>query len=454
MNVHKQQPLVSVPTQAHAAHLNQVAKDVINSAQNKGADAVEVGLSTDAGVTLSVRQRVLETLEHHRDTSLSMTVYFGQTKGHVSISDLTPAAINEAIDYACTIAQFTQPDPYAGLADPELMAHQYPELELFSPWDLTFEQAEKIAIECESAALDADPRIVNSEGATVATYTGYHVYANSHGFLGGYWTSKHSLSCSVVGQSNDEMQRDYDYTVSRFADQLISAQEIGRITAQKTLARLSARQIPTQRVPVIFHHECAGSLFSHFFSAIRGSSQYRQASYLLGQMGQSVMPEHITIKEYPHILHALASSPFDSEGVKTVDRTWVDAGVLQSYILSSYSARKLGMTTTGNAGGIHNIRLSTSDDDLAGLMKKMQRGLLVTELIGHGVNIVTGDYSRGAVGYWIENGEIQFPVHEITIAGNLRDMLRNIVAIGNDLEKRSAIWTGSVLIDGMTVAGG
>ena len=433
--------------------LEQMVEDLLREAREQGASSAEAAVSFDSGLAINVRKGDVETIEHTRDQGLGVTVYFDQRKGSASTSDFRPEAIRETVRAACNIARYTNEDPFSGLADAERMARELPDLDLYHPWDITPETAIELGIRCEQAALELDPRISNTEGAGIDSHSGLHVYGNSHGFIGGYPSSRHSLSCSVIGQQEGSMQRDYWYTVGRKAEDLEPAVEVGRRAAERTLARLGARKISTRQVPVIFRAEVASSLLRSLISAISGSSLYRKASFLLDQLGQPVFPSHIQIQENPLIPGALGSASFDSEGVATYDKQIIHDGVLQTYLLGSYSARKLGLQTTANAGGVHNVSISPGDSDLDGLLRQMGSGLLVTETMGQGVNMVTGDYSRGASGFWVEQGEIQYPVEEITIAGNLKQMFSQLLAVGRDLDLRSSIRTGSLLIEQMTVAG-
>jgi PmbA protein len=400
-----------------------------------------------------VRLGETETIEHTRDNGLGVTVYFGQRKGSASTSDLNPQAIKETVEAACNFARYTSEDPYSGLADAALMATDKPDLDLYHPWQQSIEEAIELAIRCEDAAREYDPRIVNSEGASLNSHDGLHVYGNTHGFMGGYPSSRHSLSCAVVGRQNESMQRDYWYTLSRQSNRLQTPEEVGRMAAKRTLARLNARKLPTQQAAVLFQADVAVGLLRSFTGAIRGSALYRKASFLLDHLGKTVFPDYITIHEEPRLPMGLASAAYDNEGVTTRNRAFVNQGVLESYVLDSYAARKLGMQTTGNAGGVRNLRINSGELDWEGLLKKMNRGLVVTELMGQGVNTVTGDYSRGATGFWVEGGEIQYPVEEITIAGNMRDMMMGLLEVGSDVETRSSVQTGSWLIDQMMIAG-
>jgi PmbA protein len=442
-----------IDMQERLALQEQLVDDLLSEAKRQGASAAEAGVSSDAGLSLTVRMGATETIEHTRDNGLGVTVYFGHRKGSASTSDLSPRAVKETVEAACNFAKYTSEDPCAGLADADLMATELPDLDLYHPWDLPVDEAIELAIRCEAAARDEDSRIVNSEGATLNTHSGLNVYGNSHGFIGGYPSSRHSLSCAVVGKEADSMQRDYWYSLSRLSGELESPEAVGRTAARRTLSRLGARRIPTQQAAVVFQADVAVGLLRSLIGAIRGSALYRKASFLLDALGQQVFPAFVQVHEEPRLLRGLASAPYDNEGVATSNRTYIDDGVLQSYVLDSYAARKLGMQTTGNAGGVRNLRINSGGLDRAGLLSSMDRGLLVTELMGQGVNMVTGDYSRGAAGYWVEKGEIQFPVEEITIAGNMKQMFMGLQEVGKDIETRSSVQTGSWLIDRMTIAG-
>jgi len=427
--------------------------DVLAKAAACGATEAEVSLSEGSGFSVTTRMQDVETLEHHRDQGLSVTVYINQQKGAASTSDMGDAALAETVEKACSLARYAAKDDCAGLADPQLLATDYPELDLWHPWDISVPAAIDLALECESAALGVDSRISNSEGATVSVAEGIQVYGNSHGFVGGYADTHHSLSCSVLAKAGDEMQRDYEYSVARSSENLMSAIELGKASGERTVARLGSRKLSTRTTPVVFPARLARGLFGHMVGAVSGGSLYRKASYLLDSLDTQVLSDQISIVEQPHIRGGLSSAPYDGEGVATTEHALVENGVLKSYVLGSYSARKLGMQSTGNAGGIHNLTVSHGDSSFDELLQQMGTGLLVTELMGQGVNTVTGDYSRGAAGFWVENGVLQYPVHEITIAGNLRDMLMNIVSVGNDIDYRGGIRTGSVLLEEMTVAG-
>lgn len=423
-------------------------------AAQRGATQAEAAVSLDAGQSVTVRMGEVETIEYHNDRGLGVTVYFGQRKGSASSSDFSAKAVAQTVDKAVSIARYTAEDPCAGLADAELMARSLPDLDLCHPWDINAEDAVDIALRCERSARDVDARITNSEGASVTTHQGMRVYANSHGFVGGYPTTAHSISCSVVAKSDAGMERDYWYDTARAAGMLASPEQIGQVAGRRTVRRLDAVKAATARVPVVFPPELARGLIGHALSALRGAAQYRQASFLLQAAGEQVFPSFLQIHERPHLPRALASAPVDNEGVATADRDLVTDGVIQGYILGSYSARKLGLKTTANAGGIHNMLVSASmRGGLDEIIAQVADGLLVSELMGQGVNTVTGDYSRGAAGFWISNGRISHPVHEITIAGNLRDMYQRIVAVGEDQDLRGRVRCGSLLIEQMTVAG-
>lgn len=443
------QPLTTLSNK----QLEDLVGTILDEAKAHGASAAEAALSIGSGLSVTVRLGEVETIEHNRDKGLGVTVYFGQRKGSASTSDFSLAAIKETVRAASSIAKFTAEDDCAGLADASLMAQDIPDLDLYHPWVLPAEQAIEIARACEDAARAVDARISNSEGASLSNHQGLHAYGNSHGFIGGYASTRHSLSCAVIGQDSAGMQRDYWYSAARDSNELEPAVAIGVRAAERTLRRLNARRLPTCQAPVIFAAETATSLLSHLISAIRGGSLYRKSSFLLDHLGKQIFPPHVHIHEQPLLKKALGSAPFDGDGVATRARAIVTNGVLQGYVLDSYAARKLGMQTTGNAGGVHNLFLDPGAHDLPSLLKLMGKGLLVTELIGMGVSTLTGDYSRGAAGFWVENGEIQYPVEEITIAGNLRDMFMQFAEVGSDIEVRGNTRTGSILIENMTIAG-
>ena len=434
--------------------LQQLAADVLKHAQAKGATACEVDVSEGFGQAVTVRCDEVETIEFNRDKGIGITVYSGQRKGYASTSDFSAQALRDTVEAALNIARFTAEDDCAGLADAELMAKECPELDLYHPWALSVEEAIATARHCEQAAYSASPLISNSDGATVSTQQAHFVSANSLGFMAGYPTSRHYISCSMIAGEQDAMQRDDWYTTSRNAALLDAAEQVGQIAAKRAVARLGARKIKTGEFPVLFEAPLAAGLLGSLVHAASGGALYRKASFLQGALGQQIMPSFVQISERPHIKGGLGSSAFDSDGVATRDREVVTDGVLQGYFLSAYTARKLGMQTTGNAGGSHNLIIQPGDLDFQGLLARMGRGLLVTELLGHGINYVTGDYSRGAAGFWVENGKIAHPVEEITIAGNLKNMLAGIVAVGRDVHVRGTKQTGSILIDRMTVAAG
>jgi len=433
--------------------VEEAVAEAIQYAEKLGASAAECSISRSSGINVGTRLGEVETVEFNQDGALGITVFRAQQKGSASTTDLTPAAIRAAVEKANDIARFTSPDPYAGLAPAELMATEIPDLDLCHPADQSAEFALQQALACEQHALQLDKRIVNSDGAGYSSHVGYRVYGNTHGFVAGYLQSRHSLSCSLIAQSGDAMQRDYSYTVARHRDDLWSPEQVAADAVEATLSRLDSRKIATAKVPVIFRADVANSLFGHLVAAISGGSLYRKSSFLVDHLGKQVLPQWLTIRERPHLPGALASSPFDHEGLATHDREIISNGELQTYLLTSYSARKLGMQPTGHAGGIHTWEVDHQVADLTALCKQMGTGLLVTELMGQGVNIVNGDYSRGAAGFWVENGELQYPVEEITIAGNLQDMLRNIVAIAGDVDIRHGVRTGSVLLEEMRIAG-
>ncbi len=433
--------------------LQALVDNMLTYARQQGATGCEAEASAGFGQSVTVRKGEVETIEYNRDKGIGVSVYIGQRKGHASTSDFGTQALHDTVDKALTIARYTAEDSFAGLPDETLLARDIPDLDLYHPWAYSVEQAIDAARECEVAALAVDSRITNSEGASVNTQESLFVYGNSLGFLAGYPTSRHAISCAVIAESAAGMQRDYWYTTARNAADMDPGTMVGRRAGERTVRRLDARQVKTAQVPVLFEAPVAAGLIGHFVSAASGGSLYRKSSFLLDSLGKQIFSPIVQIAERPHISKGLASSPFDNEGVATQDRDLVKDGVLGGYFLSSYSARKLGMQSTGNAGGNHNLILSSTDEDFAALLKKMDTGLLVTELLGHGINTVTGDYSRGAAGFWVENGVIQYPVEEITIAGNLKDMFMQIIAIGTDIEARGSKQTGSILIERMTVAG-
>ncbi|MBU1311645.1 MAG: metalloprotease PmbA [Gammaproteobacteria bacterium] len=433
--------------------VKQAVAEVLAHAKQLGASSAEASMSRTKGLSVETRHGEVETVEFNQDGGLGISLYFGQRKGSASTADLSPQALRRTVEAAADIARYTSEDPHTGIAEAAWLEMSPPDLDLYHPDSISTEQAIALCASSEQAAFAVDPRITNSEGASFSSHTGLKVYGNSHGQLVGYPSSRHSFSCVVIGEDGDDMQRDYSFSVARQYSKLLDPKQIGREAALETVARLNARQIPTQKVPVIFRADIASSLFGHLVSAISGGSIYRKSSFLLDKVGQQIMSPAISIIEQPHLQQALASSPFDGEGVKTRDLTVIEQGVLTTYLTTSYSARKLGMNSTGHAGGIHNWLISHGNEDLLQLCRTMGKGLLVTELMGQGVNTVTGDYSRGAAGFWVEHGEIQFPVAEITIAGNLKEMFMQMVAVGNDIDRRGGVLTGSVLISQMQVAG-
>ncbi len=433
--------------------LREIASDMLRYAKQQGASASVAEVSDGFGQEVTVRQGEVENIQYNRDKGLSIRVYIGQQSGNAHTSDFSKQAVRDTVDAALSIARHTASDDCAGLPDQEMLATEFPDLDLYHPWLLPVEDAIELAKSCEQTALDFDPRISNSEGASISVHESQFVLANSSGFVGGYPSSRHGISCAVIAGEDDGMQRDYWYSEARAAEDLPGAKETGLLAAQRAVRRLNARKLDTMQTPVLFEAPIAASLLGHFVGAVSGGGQYRKSSFLLNQLGQTVFSPNIHIDDIPDIKRGLASGAFDNEGVRTQHRAIVTSGVLNGYFLSTYSARKLGMKTTGNAGGNHNLILRPGNLDFNGLMKKMDRGLLVTELLGQGVNHVTGDYSRGAVGFWVEHGEIQYAVEEITIAGNLKEMYRNIVAVGNDLLVQGSRQSGSILIGNMMVAG-
>jgi len=433
--------------------LELLIQQALDEAKQQGVDQAEVAASHDTGLSATARLGDVENLEYTNDRGLGISVYRDGKKGSASTSDITTAAVREAVMKACTFATYTAHDPHAGLADAELMCKDIKDLDLDHPWSVDSSAAIKMAIECEDTARGFDARITNSEGATVSTNRGVQAYGNTHGFIGSYAKSSHSISCVVLASDDGEMQRDYYYSVARDPAELEGVEPIGETAARRAVSRLGARKIKTMRAPVLYIPELARGFVGHAIAAIAGSAQYRRASFLLDAVGQKIFPGFLSIEERPHLPRGMASAAFDAEGVATYDRDIVTAGVLQGYVLSSYSGRRLGLQTTANAGGAQNLIVPGNADDLASLIREMGTGLIVEELIGQGVNAVTGDYSRGVVGQWVENGEIQHPVHEVTIAGNLRELYGRIAAIGKDQDTRGRIRCGSLLVEEMTIAG-
>lgn len=437
-----------------ASALEDVVSFTLGAAKQRGATQAEAAASHDVGLATTARLGDVESLEYTNDRGLAITLYAGSSKGSASTSDFSKKALQEAVDKAWSIASLTEPDEYAGLPDSELMAGtDLPDLALCHPWTLSTDAAIEMAVQCEAVARSFDARITNSEGASVSTSEGVRAFANSHGFLGSVRKTSHSLSCTVVGETDGDKQRDYWYTTHRDHRELETAEAVGKRAAQRTVDRLGARKIETTSAPVIFAAELARGFIGHAVSAIAGGAQYRRASFLLDAVGEQIFPDFFQIHERPHLPAAMASASYDAEGVATRDRDIVQDGVLREYVLSSYSARRLGLKTTANAGGTHNLIVPGNTTDLDTILRGVTRGLLVTELIGQGVNGVTGDYSRGAAGYWIENGELTFPVHEVTIAGNLRELYRRIAVVGNDQDVRGGIRCGPLMIEEMTIAG-
>ena len=438
---------------AQEQELRQAVSFAVELATKSGASA-EVAVTKVSGLSVSTRLQEIENVEFTNDGALGISVYMGQQKGNASTSDLSEGAIRNTVEAALAIAKYTSPDDCTGLADKDLMAFEAPDLELYHAADVDVDKATELALQAEKAALEADERIINSNGASFNSHTGVKVYGNSHGMLQSYLSSRYSLSCSVIGGVEDALENDYEYTISREFDKLQSPIWVGENCAKKVVSRLNPQKLSTREVPVIFLNDVATGLISHFAAAISGGSLYRKSSFLLDHLGKQVLPDWFNISERPHLLRRLASTPFDSEGVRTQDREIVEGGILQTYLVTSYSGKKLGMPSTGHAGGIHNWLVKPNlTGGLTALLRQMGTGLLVTDVMGQGVNIVTGDYSRGASGFWVENGEIQYPVAEITIAGQLQDMLKNMVAVADDIEHRSNIQTGSILLDKMKISG-
>lgn len=439
--------------QTQEQELRQAVEFALNFAKKAGAEA-EVSVTKVAGLSVSSRLEQVENIEFNNDGSLGISVYLGKRKGNASTSDLQTSSVQRAVESALAIAKYTSEDECTGLADKEEMAFEVPDLELYHQADISVEQALEMAIKTENAALNADEHIVNSEGASFNSHSGVRVYGNTHGMIQSYLSSRYSLSCSVISAYEDQLERDYEYTISREFEKLQSPEWVGQQAAFKAVDRLNPQKIKTCEVPVIYYNDVATGLVGHLAGAISGGALYRKSSFLLDHLGKQILPEWFAISERPHLLRQLASSAFDSEGVKTQNREIITEGVLQTYLMTSYSARKMGLKTTGHAGGIHNWLVKPNrTGGLDALLKEMGTGLLVTEFLGSAINAVTGEYSRGAAGFWVENGEIQYPVAEITIAGQLQEMFKNIVAVADDVEHRSNIQTGSILIEKMKVSG-
>ncbi|MBK1648369.1 metalloprotease PmbA [Rhabdochromatium marinum] len=449
--------LTSLPTidqsSEQLAGLRQTLEDLLSEAKRCGASAAEAAVTTSTGLEVAVRLGEVETVEHTRDHGLGITVYFGHRTGSASTSDFSSEAVRDAVQRACNLARYTQEDCCAGLAGLELMATEVLDLDLYHPWSLTVDDATALAIACEDAARSADPRIVNSEGGSLSSHAGVKIYGNSHGFIGGYPSTRHGVSCAVVGREGDMMQRDSWWSSARAHEDLQPAAEVGREAAQRTVARLGARRLGTRKAPVLFRAEVAAGLLRSLIGAISGGHLYRKSSFLLDHLGRQIFPDWVEIFEEPHRLRGLASAPFDGDGLPTRAKHFVSGGELKSYVLDHYSACRLGLSSTANAGGPRNLSIAMGSLDREAMLRELGTGFYVTELMGQGVNMVTGDYSRGASGFWVENGEIQYPVEEITIAGNLKTMFERLVAVGNDCDFPGSVRTGSWLIDRMTIAG-
>ncbi len=439
------------------SHTRQELIDIIDYvlklAKKKGASEAEADIGTGIGLNANVRKGEIDKMEFERDKGLSVTIYMKGQKGNASTSDFSRDTLDQTVEAAFNIATYASQDPFAGLVEADEIAKEVPNLELFHPWSISPEQAVELAIECEQLAFEQDKRITNSDGTVVSTYSGATLYGNTHGFIDGWSWSVHSIDCTMIAKDDKGMQRDGWYSKARDYKDLEDIKSISKEAARRTLGRLSSRKLSTCQAPVIFEAPVASGLFSALITAISGSSLYRRASFLLDKKCEKIFSDHITIREQPHLSKALGSAPFDNDGVATKARDIVKDGVLQDYVLSGYSARRLGLETTGNAGGVHNLIIEPGSNNLEELIKQMNTGLLITDMIGFGVNQVTGDYSRGASGFWIENGEIAYPVEEITVAGNLKDMYQQIAAIGNDIDYRGNTRTGSVLLENMTIAG-
>lgn len=433
--------------------LKQKAQDILSLARKEGVTQSEISISVGEGYDVSVRMNTPETVAYHRNRDIAITVYFGHHKGSIVTSHDDIKSLKKAVKTACHIAKFTEEDPCAGLAEENLMARHFPDLDLYHPWKIEAEEAIQLALRCENEALSLDKRIINSEGASVSCYQNLYLYGNSHGFIGTESGTENHISCVLVGEDQTGKQRDYDYSVARDPQDLKSIHEIAKKAVDRTISRLNPRQLSTRKAPVLFEASIARKLISAFIQAISGYRLYKQSSFLNDYLDKQVFPQKISIDERPHLLKGLGSMSFDSNGVATYNKNFVEKGILRNYVLDHYSACRLGMKTTGNAGGVHNVFMEKSDKNLSDLLKEMNTGLLVTELIGQGVNLVTGDYSKGVFGFWVEQGVIQYPVSEITIAGNLKDMFLNLVAVGNDIDTRSNIQTGSVLLEEMVIGG-
>lgn len=437
---------------AQRTRLEQAVSQALSIAQ-KGCDSAEVAVSRTTGMSVSTRMGEVENVEFNSDGALGITVYHNQRKGSASSTDLSEEAIARTVQAAIDIAKYTSEDPCSGPADRDLLAFEAPDLQLFYPSEVSADQAIDYAANAEKAALGADPRITNTEGGSFNSHYGIRVFGNTLGMLQSYCSSRHSMSACVIAEENGDMERDYAYTIARKLDDLKSAQWVGEECARRTLSRLAPRKLATQKAPVIFAPEVATGLFGHLVGAISGTSVYRKSTFLLDSLGKQILPDWLTIRELPHVIGGLASTPFDSEGVRTEDRLIIENGVLNNWLMTTYAARKLGLKSTGHAGGIHNWHIAGQGLGFDDMLREMGTGLVVTELMGQGVSGITGDYSRGASGFWVENGEIQYPVSEITIAGNLKDMWASIIATGDDIETRSNIQCGSVWLPEMSIAG-
>lgn len=440
-------------TPFNEAQYKNLSQDILDYAKKRGADGVELSLGVAKGFSVEVRKQEVEKVEFDNGKSLDITVYKGKKRGSASTSDFNMSEVKKAVDAAISFSKYAADDPHMSLPDKSELAFDYPDCDLYHPWNISVEQGTDIAMQCEAQALAIDERIVNSEGAAISTHSAYDLFANSLGFVGGNFSSSHDLSCALIAKQDGVMERDGEYTSNYCANELWSAEKVAKLAAENTLARLGSRKIKTQKTPVIFKAPSSNTIISCLLSAISGSNIYHKTTFLLDQLGKIIVPEFITLQEQPHIKRATGAEPFDGEGVRTRDNIFVKNGELQSYILGTYSANQLGLKTTGNAGGVNNLIVSCQDKSFDELVKQMDNGLIVTDMMGQGINVVTGDFSQGASGFWVENGEIQYPVSEITIAGNLKQMLSTIVAISNDVDHRRNVKVGSILIDEMMVAG-
>ena len=453
MNALIPEPAIHVDSQMRLDALADLSQRLLASARRRGASQAEVSCSEDAGLSVNVRMGEVETVESTRDRGIAVTVYFGKRKGSASTADLREESLEATVEQACAIARHTEDDAASGLAEAELMATDLREFDSWHPWAIDADGAIDLALACEQAGRDAEARISNSDGASLGTGTSLSVYANSHGFVGRERSTQHSVGCALIAGEGDAMQRDGWYSIALAASDLEDVAAIGRKAAERAAARLAPRQVPTGEYPVLFSADIARSLIGHLLGAVSGGALYRKASFLLDSVGTQLFPDWFSIEERPFLPRGFRSAAFDADGVATRESPLVTAGVLQRYILGTYSARKLGLPTTGNAGGVHNLQVASNAGDFDSLVRGMGRGLLVTELMGQGVNSITGDYSRGASGFWVEGGRIQYPVDGVTVAGNLKRMFRAIEAVGRDVDPRSHIQTGSIMVGAMTVAG-